>query len=65
MLLDIEPKRLMIHVKPPENHLSKNKKEKCKRENNNILRCVAPNEKNEEDSEEERLDIFLNVKGIE
>lgn len=52
----------MIHVKPPENCLPKNKKGKCVYADNNILQYVAPN--NEEDEEEERLNVFQNNKGI-
>lgn len=64
MLLDIEPQCLMIHVKLPKVFLSEIENEKRIRENS-ILRCGAPKENDEEYNEEETLDIFQNIKGIE
>lgn len=63
--IDINPQRLMIHVKTPEKHLSEKKKNKGKKmKEENILPYMEQNNGQvEEEEEEERLNVFQTDKG--
>lgn len=63
MLLDINPQRLMVHIKQTEKLLPENKKRKSKKkEEQNVIQFLEPNHEDHVE-EEDVLNVFQNNKG--
>lgn len=62
ILLDINPQRLMIHVKTPEELILPEKRKKGKAKEDKIIQHIEPNDEQIEE-EEEGPNVFQNNKG--